>query len=163
MDIFFLSVIGFSGLALLLLLVALDGIIDIFGGEPVLPAGAMFVTVFGLMGALILSLNNQDGLSVAWTIGSVVAAVLSCGGFYTVFRTLHKKAAEDEAFVPNLEDLVGRSASVDWWIGDKGSVFVSWLGQQRSFQASADTPLTSGDVVTVARVVNDRSVVVTKN
>lgn len=159
MDIFLLSVVGGIGLALLLLAVVLDGVFDFFGSEPVIPGIAFFVTIFGFVGALVLSVTGANGLGVLGVVGSAVAAIAASGLFFVSYRALRKHADADELQTPELDRIVGELATVDFWTDGAGRVHATWLGQRRPFHATSEDDLRPLDSVVITRVAGDSLVV----
>lgn len=157
------AAIGVIGLVVLIVSSFLDDIFDFFGGEPVIPSIAAFATFFGFVGALGYSVAGDDNPGL-YTLVASIAGLAAGAAFYTVFRKMKAVADADDNFKPNLDDLIGKTAKVDWWTGDNGSVIIGWLGQPRPFKAqiSEDVLVKSGDVVFVSMVLDSTHVVVTK-
>lgn len=159
MDIFLLSVVGGIALVLLLLSVVLDGVFDFFGSEPVIPGIAFFVTIFGFVGALTLSITDTQRLDVYGGVGSGLAAAVAAGVFFVAYRSLRRHAEQDELQVPTLDRIVGDLATVDFWSEGSGRVHATWLGQRRPFHATSDDDLRPLDSVVITRVAGDALVV----
>ncbi|MFS0887039.1 hypothetical protein [Aeromicrobium sp. 179-A 4D2 NHS] len=157
------ATIGVIGLIVLVISSFLDDIFDFFGGEPVIPSIAAFATFFGFVGALGYSVAGDDNPGL-YTVIAGVAGLLAGGVFYIIFRKFKAIADADDSFVPNLNDLVGKTARVDWWTGDRGSVVATWLGQPRSFKADTldDATYKSGDVLFISEVIDSSHLVVSK-
>lgn len=144
------TIIGLAGLAFLLLTVFVDGIFDIFEGEPILPSIAFFATMFGFTGALAASVSDGNpGTFVA--IGLGVGAI-SAALFFISYKAMKKQ--DDSDFEPDHQTLVGLTGRVDTWHGNSGDVIVSFLGQPTSFHAVAANGETfrARDVVIVEQV-----------
>lgn len=149
--------IGFLSLALLVVLVIFDGIFDLFGGEPVLPALALSGAVFGLGGALA---RNITGEALGGLIMIPGTAALAIGvAFFFAYRAFKRHADKDETFEANPLELLGATAKVNWWTDDAGEIVVDFVGHPRRFRAVADEGDFSPQLpVHITDVLDDNSV-----
>jgi hypothetical protein len=158
--VFTLSVfmfIGFTSLVLLVALVIFDGIFDLFGGEPVLPALALTGAIFGLGGALA---RNITGEALGGLIMIPGTAALAIGvAFFFAYRALKRHADKDEVHQENPLELLGAPAKVNWWSGETGEVIVDYVGQPRRFRAVAEDETFSAQLpIHIIDVLEDNSV-----
>ena len=156
-----LATIGAVGLGFLLLFLLFDGIFDVFGGEPVLPAAGFFTAVFGFSGALASTMvESNNAALLAIPVG---VAVVFTSAFYVVYRSFRLHAEKDESWIADPQTLLGLTGKVNWWSEGSGEVVVSWQGHPRKLKASSEDALRSTQTVFVVEVINENVVKVSSS
>ncbi|MFV0131450.1 hypothetical protein ACLGI4_27695 [Streptomyces sp. HMX112] len=155
--------LGFAGLALLVLALLfdglLDGVFDGFGGGPdgllSLPVIAGFVSMLGFGGAVTL---GATGLGAAAATGAGALAGTGTAWLTWRFSGALMRARTDRA--PRGDDLMGTAGSVVTAIPATGygEVLLHLGGQPVKYAAKSATPVARGTEVWVDAVLSSTSV-----
>ncbi|MCX5558688.1 hypothetical protein [Streptomyces sp. NBC_00038] len=160
--------LGIAGIALLLLTLVFDGVLEgLFGGAGVLdglfdgllslPVIAGFVSMLGFGGALVLGTTGL-GAGPATAVGIGAGA----GAGWLTWRFSRALMRDDPAATPRGTDLVGSSGSVVTPIpaDGYGEVLVYLAGQPLKLAAKSPLPVARGTEIWVAESLSPTSVAV---
>lgn len=156
-----LTFIGVAGLLLLLVFLAFDGLFDVFGGEPVLPAAAFFAATFGFAGALAHQVGSSP-LAILWV--PLLVSLTATAFLFFVYRSFAKRTAADESYTPDPQDMLYKLARVNWWSEGEaggeghGEVILTWAGQPRRVRAVSTEPFAAAQSAYVVEVYSADSV-----
>ena len=156
-------IVGVAGLAVLIVSLLLDGVLDSVLPSFDLPAGDLvsgpvlgaFAAAFGATGALVMG-STDAGVGLACIAGVVAGAVLG-GVVAAVTRALVRSSTDA---TPRSQDMVGLAGTVVTAIPDDGlgEIAVRLGGAPHKLNARAAEPVAAGTSVTVLEVLSATSV-----
>ena len=144
------------GLILLLVFLIFDGILDAvhvdFTGSGIFSGASLGGLLTGIGCGGIIGTSQGWGFFASFMLGLVVGVAIAAVAVI-LYRLLRKAEASQEDF--SLDRLVGTTGVVTAGSqpGVRGLVQVMYLGSPRTVSFSSDTPLHSGESVTVTEVL----------
>ncbi|MEU9191608.1 hypothetical protein [Streptomyces hundungensis] len=150
---------GMAGLALLVLSLVFDGLLeglfDAFDGLVSLPVVAGFVSMLGFGGAIVLGTTGL-GAGAATSMG----AVAGLGAGWLTWKASRALMRDQTATTPRESDLLGTSGAVVTAIpaGGYGEVLLRRAGQPVKLAARSDVPVARGAEVWVEAALSATSV-----
>ena len=135
------------GCVTLLTGVVLDGVLDAFLPDGLVPVLALPVAVFGAIGMVMTAMSGSTAthVPVAMVWGVPTALGIASG----LRRTMPLDAAP-----PTAAELVGEKVTVLWWKDGSGEVRAITRGNQLTLPARSEEPLRSGQSAWVLDAVD---------
>ena len=144
------------GCATLLAGILLDGVLDAFLPDGMVPVLALPVAVFGAIGMAMTAVSGPAAAQVpAAVVWGVPAALALASGALTrrLWNRLRRSMPLDTA-PPTAAELVGEKVTVLWWKDGSGEVRAITRGNQLTLPARSEEPLRSGQSAWVLDAVD---------
>ena len=147
---------AFIGCFTLLTGVVLDGVLDAFLPDGLVPVLALPVAVFGAIGMVMTAMSGSTATHVPVAmVWGVPAALGIASGAVTrwLWNRLRRTMPLDTA-PPTAAELVGEKVTVLWWKDGSGEVRAITRGNQLTLPARSEEPLRSGESAWVLDAVD---------
>ena len=144
------------GCVTLLAGVVLDGLLDAFLPDGLVPVLALPVAVFGAIGMVMTAMSGSTATHVPVAmVWGVPAALGIASGAVTrwLWNRLRRTMPLDTA-PPTAAELVGEKVTVLWWKDGSGEVRAITRGNQLTLPARSEEPLRSGESAWVLDAVD---------
>ena len=144
------------GCGTLLVGVVLDGVLDAFLPDGLVPVLALPVAVFGAIGMVMTAMSGSTATHVPVAmVWGVPAALGIASGAVTrwLWNRLRRTMPLDTA-PPTAAELVGEKVTVLWWKDGSGEVRAITRGNQLTLPARSEEPLRSGESAWVLDAVD---------
>ena len=144
------------GCVTLLTGVVLDGVLDAFLPDGLVPVLALPVAVFGAIGMVMTAMSGSTATHVPVAmVWGVPAALGIASGAVTrwLWNRLRRTMPLDTA-PPTAAELVGEKVTVLWWKDGSGEVRAITRGNQLTLPARSEEPLRSGESAWVLDAVD---------
>ena len=144
------------GCVTLLAGVMLDGVLDAFLPDGLVPVLALPVAVFGAIGMVMTAMSGSTATHVPVAmVWGVPAALGIASGAVTrwLWNRLRRTMPLDTA-PPTAAELVGEKVTVLWWKDGSGEVRAITRGNQLTLPARSEEPLRSGQSAWVLDAVD---------
>ena len=144
------------GCVTLLAGVVLDGVLDAFLPDGLVPVLALPVAVFGAIGMVMTAMSGSTATHVPVAmVWGVPAALGIASGAVTrwLWNRLRRTMPLDTA-PPTAAELVGEKVTVLWWKDGSGEVRAITRGHQLTLPARSEQPLRSGQSAWVLDAVD---------
>ena len=144
------------GCVTLLAGVVLDGLLDAFLPDGLVPVLALPVAVFGAIGMVMTAMSGSTATHVPVAmVWGVPAALGIASGAVTrwLWNRLRRTMPLDTA-PPTAAELVGEKVTVLWWKDGSGEVRAITRGNQLTLPARSEEPLRSGQSAWVLDAVD---------
>ncbi|WP_455189258.1 nodulation protein NfeD [Actinomyces naeslundii] len=144
------------GCVTLLAGVVLDGVLDAFLPDGLVPVLALPVAVFGAIGMVMTAMSGSTATHVPVAmVWGVPAALGIASGAVTrwLWNRLRRTMPLDTA-PPTAAELVGEKVTVLWWKDGSGEVRAITRGNQLTLPARSEEPLRSGQSAWVLDAVD---------
>ena len=144
------------GCVTLLAGVMLDGVLDAFLPDGLVPVLALPVAVFGAIGMVMTAMSGSTATHVPVAmVWGVPAALGIASGAVTrwLWNRLRRTMPLDTA-PPTAAELVGEKVTVLWWKDGSGEVRAITRGNQLTLPARSEEPLRSGESAWVLDAVD---------
>ena len=144
------------GCVTLLAGVVLDGLLDAFLPDGLVPVLALPVAVFGAIGMAMTAMSGSTATHVPVAmVWGVPAALGIASGAVTrwLWNRLRRTMPLDTA-PPTAAELVGEKVTVLWWKDGSGEVRAITRGNQLTLPARSEEPLRSGESAWVLDAVD---------
>ncbi|BDH76010.1 hypothetical protein ATCC27039_01360 [Actinomyces naeslundii] len=144
------------GCVTLLAGVVLDGVLDAFLPDGLVPVLALPVAVFGAIGMVMTAMSGSTATHVPVAmVWGVPAALGIASGAVTrwLWNRLRRTMPLDTA-PPTAAELVGEKVTVLWWKDGSGEVRAITRGNQLTLPARSEEPLRSGESAWVLDAVD---------
>ena len=144
------------GCVTLLAGVVLDGLLDVFLPDGLVPVLALPVAVFGAIGMVMTAMSGSTATHVPVAmVWGVPAALGIASGAVTrwLWNRLRRTMPLDTA-PPTAAELVGEKVTVLWWKDGSGEVRAITRGNQLTLPARSEEPLRSGESAWVLDAVD---------
>ena len=144
------------GCVTLLAGVMLDGVLDAFLPDGLVPVLALPVAVFGAIGMVMTAMSGSTATHVPVAmVWGVPAALGIASGAVTrwLWNRLRRTMPLDTA-PPTAAELVGEKVTVLWWKDGSGEIRAITRGNQLTLPARSEEPLRSGESAWVLDAVD---------
>ena len=144
------------GCVTLLAGVMLDGVLDAFLPDGLVPVLALPVAVFGAIGMVMTAMSGSTAthVPVAMVWGVPTALGIASGAVTRWLWNRLRRTMPLDATPPTAAELVGEKVTVLWWKDGSGEVRAITRGNQFTLPARSEEPLRSGQSAWVLDAVD---------
>ena len=144
------------GCVTLLAGVVLDGLLDAFLPDGLVPVLALPVAVFGAIGMAMTAMSGSTAthVPVAMVWGVPAALGIASGAVTRWLWNRLKRSMPLDTAPPTAAELVGEKVTVLWWKDGSGEVRAITRGNQLTLPARSEEPLRSGQSAWVLDAVD---------
>ena len=144
------------GCVTLLAGVMLDGVLDAFLPDGLVPVLALPVAVFGAIGMVMTAMSGSTAthVPVAMVWGVPTALGIASGAVTRWLWNRLRRTMPLDAAQPTAAELVGEKVTVLWWKDGSGEVRAITRGNQLTLPARSEEPLRSGQSAWVLDAVD---------
>ena len=144
------------GCVTLLTGVVLDGVLDAFLPDGLVPVLALPVAVFGAIGMAMTAMSGSTAthVPVAMVWGVPAALGIASGAVTRWLWNRLRRTMPLDAAPPTAAELVGEKVTVLWWKDGSGEIRAITRGNQLTLPARSEEPLRSGQSAWVLDAVD---------
>lgn len=144
------------GCVTLLAGVMLDGVLDAFLPDGLVPVLALPVAVFGAIGMVMTAMSGSTAthVPVAMVWGVPTALGIASGAVTRWLWNRLRRTMPLDTAPPTAAELVGEKVTVLWWKDGSGEVRAITRGNQLTLPARSEEPLRSGQSAWVLDAVD---------
>ena len=144
------------GCVTLLAGVVLDGVLDAFLPDGLVPVLALPVAVFGAIGMVMTAMSGSTAthVPVAMVWGVPTALGIASGAVTRWLWNRLRRTMPLDTAPPTAAELVGEKVTVLWWKDGSGEVRAITRGNQLTLPARSEEPLRSGESAWVLDAVD---------